>query len=356
MTIHDMIEGEDEDKMATEVVVDTDDGPTEIEIPDEELSTSEANASEDAAAKAEKKQNRVPADKRIGKLTRRAKEAEEYTVTLQQELEKERQRTKQIEMEKLKSDGAAMTHYAARVETELALAKRAHSEALSSGDPDKITDTQMELSRLSSEKAEVDRWKARQPKPDAAPRDEPRGERQAQPQEQERAAPKLAPEAQRWVDETTWFNPQSDDYDPLLHRVAVNYAQVIEAEYVENGRADEIGTSSEYFQDIENFVRSRYPDRFGEPAAKPNGSRQPAMGAGRPDTAPPARNGVPAANGNGSRNVVTLSADEKDMARRMMANGHYKDKTGKKITEPQEAYKRYALDKIRLEQADRARQ
>lgn len=352
MNIQQMIDGDDEKIISG----DEENGPAEIDLSNEDLSTSESNEDEAAAAAkaradAEARgKNRVPANKRIGQLTREKMEAIEYATRIQQELEQERQRNKELAERASKADKAAFTNYELAVTKSLADAKRSYQEAMASGDAEKIADATIELNKWSAEKTEVDRFKSTH-------RDEPEPERQRQPArdepEQQRRQHELPDEARKWIEETAWFNPKSDEFDPMLHGVAVRYAQVIEAEYAETGRADEIGKSEQYFKDITDFVRNRYPDRFSDVVdlEKP-ASRTPAMSAGRPDTAPAAR-----VNGNGGvggspSTKVSLSADEVDMVRRLMNEGVYKDKNGKKVSDMTEAKRQFALQKYKLERAD----
>jgi len=348
--------------------------PVEVELSDEDLSTADSVADEDATAKAEaakataaaaaatdKQRNRVPANKRINTLTRERQEALEYAQKLEAERDEWRQKATQNEQRASQSDRAAFVNYERAVEVSLNAAKRAYSEAAASGDTNAMTEANLELNKWATEKNEIDRFKAKQPKPEAQ-RTEQRGDRvpeqQERQQQQQQQQPAMAPEAQKWVADTTWFNPESDDYDPLLHKVAVSYANVIEAEYIEAGRGDEIGRSAEYFKEIEDFVQSKYPDRFANivDLEKPNDTKIPAMNGGRPDTAPATR----ASNGglsNTPSTKVSLSADEKDMVRRYMTQGLIKDpKTGKPVKDFGEAMKSYAITKWKTEQSDRARQ
>lgn len=359
----------DGDKEIQADIGDEENLPVEVELSDEDLSTAESVADEDAVAKAEaakaaataeKQKNRVPANKRINALTREKMEALEYAQKLERERDEWRQKATQNEQRASQSDRAAFANYERAVEVSLAAAKRNYSEAAASGDPEKMAEANIELNKWASEKTEIERFKARQPKQDAQA-EQQRGEHvpEQQEQRQRQQAPQLAPEAQKWATETTWFNPESDEFDPLLHKVAVNYAAVIEAEYIENGRADEIGRSAEYFKEIEDFVQAKYPDRFANivDLEKPNGAKVPAMNGGRPDTAPVGRS---ASNGGISgtpSTKVQLSAEEKDMVKRYMTQGLIRDhKTGKPIKDFGEAMKSYALTKWKTEQADRARQ
>lgn len=341
------------------IIIDDEAGPAEVDLSNEDLSTSESSAEENAAAekaKADaeiKERNRVPANKRIGQITRKLKEKEEYAVELERELELERRRNQELSDRVGKADKTALANYELAVTKSLSEAKRAHQEAMASGDAEKITDATIELNRWSSEKAEIDRFKATH-KDEPAPERQRQQVRDAEPEQQQRQQPQLPEEAQKWIKETTWFDPESDDFDPTLHSIAVRYAQVIEAEYAEAGRADEIGKSAQYFKDITDYVTGRFPDRFGnvvdleKPAA-----RTPAMSAGRPDTAPAARVNGNGSVGNSPNMKVQLSADEVDMARRLMGQGVYKDKTGKPVRDINEAKRQFAIHKYKMEQADR---
>lgn len=359
MSVFEMIDGDDDKNAA--IQPDEENAPVEIEIADEDLSTSEASAVEDAAAKAAaaaeeaKKHNRVPAEKRIGKLTREKKEALEYADKLKRELEEARKREAEFVARADKADKAMMIHYEKSVAAQLAQAKHAYSEALASGDPDKIADANLELSKYANEKNEIDRWKSRQPKEEAQP-EQRRPVEERQP-EQQQQRPNLAPAAAKWATETSWFNPESDGFNEDMHLEAVSFAQQLERRFARQGRTDEIGVSEAYFKAIEDHVRSEFPDEFDDvvDVAKANGRTTPAMNGGRPDTAPAVRNGSPGVGGTPGMKVA-LSRDDRDMARRFMAQGFFKDKNGKPIKDEGEAMKAYALLKWKDEQAERAKQ
>lgn len=341
----------DEEKLP--VTTGDDDGPAEVELSNEDLSTSESMDTEAAAAAAaaaaeKKKQNRVPADKRINKLTREKMEALEYAAELERERDALREKATKLEQSEKVANKAALVHYETSVTANLASAKKAYSEAMASGDPDRIADANIELTKWASEKTEIDRFKASQPK------DEP--ERQRQPVDQhpeperqrQPAAPDLAPEAAKWATETAWFNPQNDGFNEDMHVEAVEFAKQLERRWARQGRGDEIGKSAEYFKAIEDHVRSEFPDEFGD-EVNVAPARTPPMSAGRPDAAPAARAAVPAANGNGSGTRVQLTKDDVDMCKRYMTAGFYKDKNGKPIRDLAEAKRLYAIDKIKSE-------
>lgn len=362
MNIQQMIDGERDN---TQVDGDEEDGPVDVELSNEDLSTSESTADEEAAkrqAEAEKKkQNRVPADKRIGKLTREKHEALELADRIKNELLAEREKSAKLEQAKSLADRAAFVHYADKVDANLDKAKRAYSEAMTSGDPDKITEAQMELTKWGSEKTEVERYKARQPKEVAEPDREQRETRQPVQEERQTRQPEtLAPEAKRWTQETGWFNPESDTFNPEMHAEAVAYAQVVERKLMRQGRADEIGKSEAYFKEIEAHIQNEFPDEFDavvdldrqSPAA-----RTPAMEGGRPDVAPANRVNGGGAISNTPSTKVTLTADDKDMVRRYMTAGIIKDpKTGQPVKDFARAQYIYGLQKWKTQQEDARRQ
>jgi hypothetical protein len=338
------------------------DNELEVEISNEDLSTADTTAAEEKVAdktleEEKKKKNRVPADKRIAGLirknheqTERATIAETYAQKLQRELAEERER-------RSVSDKAALTNFARAADLALRVAKQEHAEALNSGDSDKISEATSKLASASTEKKNVDDYLERVKTTEAAKpestktvteeTDQPR-----RPTRQEVEA-NMKPETLRWTRETTWFNPESDEFDPEKHRAAVTYAaNTLETKFRRAGREDEIGESPEYFKAIDDFIARE----FGEDAPDvndPPARKVPNMAAGRQDNGQVARSAV--SNGNGAGKIkINLTPDENDQIRRMMAAGAVTE-NGKRVTDFKVAQRRFAIQKHKTELADKSK-
>lgn len=311
--------------------------PVEVDIGADAAAEGEpAPKVEDDVGQRQPRQNNG-ARSRINKLTREKHEATTRAEILTQENERLKSDFQKVRQSAQVSDRAALIHYETAVKGELEGARRFSIEATASGDPEKIADANIALSRAAQKQQELDSWKANQPAApaaSAAPQPQPRAETRQQPEPVQ-----LDPALKSWIDDNPWFAAaNADDFDAEMHQEATAYATMLERKYMRQGKQDQIGTKP-YFEEVNKHMRSEFPDYFGdEPAPQPTpGRRTPPMAAPRTGV-------VPAANTNGSaradgRSVngtkVTLSAEERKFAHTMAANGALMVK-GRKAT-PEEA-------------------
>lgn len=345
----------------------------EIEISNEDLSTSESMAAEEQQAKNKtleeerKKKNRVPADKRIGQLTRknhelseRATGAETHAQKLARDLEDERGK-------RGVSDKAALTNYARAADLNLKLAKKEHEEALNSGEADKITEAASKLAAASTEKQNVDNFmertkatEAAQPKADGTrtSTEQPDRTETRRPTREEIEA-NMPEETLKWTRETKWFDPSSEEHDADKHKAAVMYAaNVLEPRYRRAGKTGDIGTTAEYFKEIDSFIAKEFGEDDDETVDvnDTGGRKVPSMQAGRQDNGGVSRS-TPGSGGNGSGKIkVALTQDENDQIRRNMEAGAIVDpKTNKRVTDFKVAQHRFAMQKHRIALLDKSK-
>lgn len=309
----------------------------EIDIKPEDLESKEAvepegEAEIDLKADAkptkndgQKRPNKVPTTRRIAQLT-----AEKYA--LAEEAARHRAEVDRLRAENEQLNSAAMVNYENVVLSKIETAKQKLRDARNLGDVDAEADAQLELSSAAAEKNNIEAWKSRNA--NRQPAQQP-----AQPQGQAQGGG-LSQDQLRaingWVQENSWFDPKSPDFDPEMQKDVGAYARKVEQWLHSQGRANEIGTSA-YFKVINDYVSKNWSGEEGGP---------PEMSAPSGGAAPVSRQQPARAATGGSvsgSSKITLSAAERDMAHRI----DLRHPNGKAYTSAEKEYA-YAINKARL--------
>lgn len=225
-------------------------------------------------------------------------------------------------------DASNMANYEARIMADTQSAKRNLADAVASGDPEKIADATVAVSKAAGELGQLEMWKRSQPKAEK-PKDEQRQQQQAQP------GPDRA--AQAWLGDNTWFNENDE-----MRNAVVLHAKSLEHRLVRQGKQNEIGSPT-YYAALDKYVREEFPDEFDdgeEEVVVPRAAARTSAGIVTPTRASPTGQ-------KPGKEVVKLSAEERDFAHRMAANGAIKGPNGKPLTHA-EAEVRYATQKRNL--------
>jgi hypothetical protein len=243
-----MAEEEDEGQ---EIILD--DAPAD----DKSVNTSDADVAK-AAERVESGEDELSdysanVQKRIKNLTQKYREAErqqEEATRLAQQLLNENQSLKG-RMQKL--DSGYLSEYGARIETQIAAARRAYKEAYESGDTDAMIEAQETLARITSEK---DRYELAKRRAEQQPQQQPQQQYQQQPQQPQQ--PKPEPRAQAWAEKNEWFGQ-----DEVMTYAAFG----IHRKLVEEEGFDP--QSDEYYNEIDRRMRSEFPNKFaGQKSSK----------------------------------------------------------------------------------------
>lgn len=332
-----------------------DEGPTEpveVEIeaegdpaPAAESDPAPAAAADAPAADADKKK-KDRRTVRVENATRRAVEAETKAERLERELEELRQQAQRDGTRAVTADRAALANYERAVNAEEKLAAQELRDAIASGDPDKQAEAQTRVAKVAAERTNLDAWKAQQPKPKTKPAAATDQRRERQPDQ--RREPEVHPQVKAWVADNPWFEQGSADFDPEMHEFAVTAARQVELRYARAGKADKIGSSPEYFADVDKLVRSEFPDYFAD-ETPPTRDVPPMTRSGVSNVAPVSRSGGAISPGGApSPTRVTLSADERRMAHSLADSGAITHPDGKRMTHA-EAEKHYAVQKYKTQ-------
>jgi hypothetical protein len=141
-------------------------------------------------------------------------------------------------------EGVLVQQAKSRVEAELDRAKAAYKEAYETGDPDKLIEAQEKLSALQNEKFRVESYK---PKPQ---------QKQEEPVQLQQRPKVNQPDAktQAWASSNPWFGEDSE---------MTGYAFGVHESLVKQGINPQ-SQADEYYRRIDDSMRKRFPDKFGE--------------------------------------------------------------------------------------------
>lgn len=340
------------------IEVEVGDLGSDVEVDGVETPPPAADAAPPAPPKPKKR-----ADGRIQNLTSRAAQAETAAERYRREAEELRAQSQTTRQQYEGASTAAMQHFKEASELKVKLAQRELKDAIDAGDSEKQAAAQAAMGEAQAALNDVRNWEAQEsarkkaaPPPAAEPAERPDPQRQQQPQ----AEAQLHPDTQAWVDANPWFQPGSDDFDPNMHNAAARYGALLEVEYAQEGRAAAVG-SAEYFAQIDTYMRSRFPDAYGD---DDGGEPAPPAPPPRPRTPPMARRQEPVAastktlpNGailktmpNGKRSI-TLDAEQRTFARNLWKNGTMsimdpQTKQPRPVRNEQEAYQAFGAQLI----------
>lgn len=196
--------------------------------------------------------------KRIGRLTEKMRKEQrdrEEAVRLAQQLLADKQ---QLEGRLKQLDSGYLNEYGARIEAQIAGARRAYKEAYDAGDTDKMIEAQEAIARATNDKARYDLAKARAERQQVeTPRQDSYQQPQQyqQPQPQPQPQPQVDPKARSWAEKNTWFGQ-----DEVMTYAAFG----IHRKLVEEEGFDP--QSEEYYTEIDRRMKTEFPHKFSAPS------------------------------------------------------------------------------------------
>ena len=217
---------------------------------EDETTTDEVTASEgDNAEELETYSKGV--QKRISRLTEKYRKEErdrQEAVRVAQQLLQEKQ---QLEGRLKQLDSGYLNEYGARIEAQVASARRNYKDAYDAGDTDKMIEAQEALARATSDKDRYEIAKQRADQRLQAPaQEQPQQQYAPQPQQQQ-AAPAVDQKAQGWAEKNTWFGQ-----DEVMTYAAFGvHRRLVEEEGFDP-------QSDEYYSEIDRRMRSEFPNKF----------------------------------------------------------------------------------------------
>jgi len=274
----------------------------EIEIEDsQDESQPESNENKPAVEVKEDKEDDLSdysqaVKKRISTLTYKYREEEKQRQAAVQFAESVKKQNEELKSKLDKLDNTYVGEFDTRVQSQSIAAKEAYRKAVEENDVDAMYDAQQNISRIALEEARLNQLKARKEEqkqlkettPDVAPASAPASAPVAN-------TPAPDPKAESWAKKNTWFGQDQ----PMTYAAFGLHKQLIEDEGFD-------ATSDEYYTELDNRIRSEFPQKFQETPKKSNSPRVASAGTTASKSSSPK-----------GRRTVKLSASQIAIARRL---------------------------------------
>lgn len=244
----------------------------------------------------------TPEKTKYNREKRKNKELEYKLKQLEEEITKQKHIAE-------KSSEIAMSQYDRTVQLDMDRAKSKLTKALEDGDISVQAEMTAELALLAAKAEQLNVWKSQKQidEENRPPTQINRGQQPQANQADEDYEPEEIenPIMAKWINDNTWFNQQSDDFDPEMYEEVLGFATAYDKKLARIGQSNKIGTR-EYFDEINNYVRSEF---YSEP--QPTHSRTLNM---KQSTIPVAPVGNGAQRAKSTKPTISLNAEEKDFA------------------------------------------
>ena len=200
--------------------------------------------------------------KRISKLTNRFREEERQRQAAVEYAEAVKKQNEELKSRIDKLDTTYVGEFDTRVQSQSIAAKEAYKKALEDGNADAMYEAQQNISRIAMEESRLAQLKAdRETKAQQA--QQPQAQ---QPQAQQPQA-KPDPKAEDWAKKNAWFGQDNT----MTYAAFGLHKQLIEEEGFD-------ATSDEYYNELDNRIRSEFPHKFAETPKKSNAPRVASAG------------------------------------------------------------------------------
>jgi len=228
--------------------------------------------------------------KRISKLTSKFREEERQRNEAIKFAESVKKQNEELKAKLDKLDNTYVGEFDTRIQSQSIAAKEAYRKAAEENDVDAMYEASQNIARIAMEEARLNDLKTR------------REEQKKQPQVDEVQQPQVQqpqvrpdPKAEEWARKNTWFGQdQTMTYAAFgLHK------QLIEDEGFD-------ATSDEYYNELDNRIRSEFPHKFQEAQRKSNSPRVASAGTTASKSSSPK-----------GRRTVKLTASQIAIAKRL---------------------------------------
>ena len=228
--------------------------------------------------------------KRISKLTNRFREEERQRQAAVEYAEAVKKQNEELKTRIDKLDTTYVGEFDTRVQSQSIAAKEAYKKALEEGNADAMYESQQNISRIALEESKLAQLKAAREEK-AQQVEQPQAQ---QPQAQQSKA-KPDPKAEDWASKNTWFGQDQ----PMTYAAFGLHKQLIEDEGFD-------ATSDEYYNELDNRIRTEFPHKFKEAQKKSNSPRVASAGTTASKSSSPK-----------GRRTVKLTASQIAIAKRL---------------------------------------
>ena len=232
--------------------------------------------------------------KRISKLTSKFREEERQRNEAIKFAESVKKQNEELKSRLDKLDNTYVGEFDTRVQSQSIAAKEAYRKAVEENDVDAMYEAQQNISRIAMEEARLNQIKRN--REEEAERAKANGATFAPAQSNSEAPPpRPDPKAEEWAKKNTWFGQdQTMTYAAFgLHK------QLIEEEGFD-------ATSDDYYNELDNRIRSEFPHKFQEAQKRSNSPRVASAGTTASKSSSPK-----------GRRTVKLTASQIAIAKRL---------------------------------------
>ena len=225
--------------------------------------------------------------KRISKLTNRFREEERQRQAAVEYAEAVKKQNEELKTRIDKLDTTYVGEFDTRVQSQSIAAKEAYKKALEDGNADAMYEAQQNISRIAMEESRLAQLKA--------DRETKAQQPQAQQPQAQQPQAKPDPKAEDWAKKNTWFGQDNT----MTYAAFGLHKQLIEEEGFD-------ATSDEYYNELDNRIRSEFPHKFAETPKKSNAPRVASAGTTASKSSSPK-----------GRRTVKLTASQIAIAKRL---------------------------------------
>ncbi len=220
---------------------------------DESLEENSTNEAVEEVAPKETKSETVDKDQKEKNRISQLKRDKYRALNRVKQLENE---VNELRLRSTTSDEAAMAHYDSLIKLKLEQSRQKLKQAKSIGDEDAEVQATEELTEAKAEAQAMQSWRAQQKY-----NNQKNVTYQDENTYQDYQEPSIAEneDVSNWIESNPWFVNNSSHFDPDMAEEVVDFAKTLDRKFIRQGKQHKI-LSREYFEEIDDYVRSNFTD------------------------------------------------------------------------------------------------
>ncbi len=279
------VEELEEEGQEIEIEEKIDDNKDEVVVDTKASTENNENESDDLSEYSES------VKKRISKLTNRFREEERQRQAALEFAESVKRQNEELKAKLDKLDTTYVGEFDTRVQSQSIAAKEAYRKAAEENDVDAMYEASQNIARIAMEEARLNELKTRREQQIKQVESAP----VIQPQQTQQTQARPDPKAEEWARKNEWFGQDNT----MTYAAFGLHKQLIEEEGFDPN-------SDEYYNELDNRIRSEFPHKFKETPKKSNSPRVASAGTTASKSSSPK-----------GRRTVKLTASQIAIAKRL---------------------------------------
>ena len=279
------VEELEEEGQEIEIEEKIDDNKDEVVVDTKASTENNENESDDLSEYSES------VKKRISKLTNRFREEERQRQAALEFAESVKKQNEELKAKLDKLDTTYVGEFDTRVQSQSIAAKEAYRKAAEENDVDAMYEASQNIARIAMEEARLNELKTRREQQIKQVESAP----VVQPQQIQQPQARPDPKAEEWARKNEWFGQDNT----MTYAAFGLHKQLIEEEGFDPN-------SDEYYNELDNRIRSEFPHKFKETPKKSNSPRVASAGTTASKSSSPK-----------GRRTVKLTASQIAIAKRL---------------------------------------